>query len=254
MPFIITEDQNNLLGLGQGFICIHVYTPDDPSVTEITTDITILYEGINIKKIDLEYIDQSDWNNYDENSTAYIKNKPFYSIPANTIINNITVSCTMPETETDYMGFIPEPLRVVNGVPYTVIYDGIEYNNIIMEKQNDYEHICAIDTIDGGLIVIIYFNNMWVLFAPQGEHTLIIKTTEEFIQKIDKMFIPKVDGLPEINKDEDEGKSLKVVNGVWTVSEALPNVTEVDAGKFLRVSSSGKWVIDTVLNAEEVNF
>lgn len=35
---------------------------------------------------------------------------------------------------------------------------------------------------------------------------------------------------------------------------ALPNPTLSDAGKYLRVSSSGAWVISAVPNAEEVSF
>lgn len=34
----------------------------------------------------------------------------------------------------------------------------------------------------------------------------------------------------------------------------LPAVTEDDAGKFLRVSSSGKWAAEVIPNAEGVSF
>lgn len=56
-----------------------------------------------------------------------------------------------------------------------------------------------------------------------------------------------------INNDQ----VLKVVDGVWTASDAptsLPDVTTNDAGKFLRVDSTGVWVVEAVRYAEEVSF
>ncbi len=34
----------------------------------------------------------------------------------------------------------------------------------------------------------------------------------------------------------------------------LPTVTSTDSGKFLRVSSTGKWVVEAIASAEEANF
>ena len=38
------------------------------------------------------------------------------------------------------------------------------------------------------------------------------------------------------------------------VSNVIPNISSSDAGKFLRVSSNGSWIVTTVDNAEEVKF
>ena len=42
-------------------------------------------------------------------------------------------------------------------------------------------------------------------------------------------------------------------NGNITIVD-LPAVTSEDSGKFLRVSSKGKWVAESISNAEGVNF
>lgn len=42
-------------------------------------------------------------------------------------------------------------------------------------------------------------------------------------------------------------------NGNITIVD-LPTVTSEDSGKFLRVSSTGEWIAESISNAEGVNF
>lgn len=72
-------------------------------------------------------------------------------------------------------------------------------------------------------------------------------------------------GLLYMNTDNgDMYKCISVANGVYTwtlvgvkpedIPSGLPEVTSGDAGKFLRVSSTGTWVAESIVNAEEVMF
>lgn len=57
---------------------------------------------------------------------------------------------------------------------------------------------------------------------------------------------------------DDTGKPTLIdVNdstNTWTPTGGLPTVTSEDAGKFLRVSSSGKWAAESISNAAGVSF
>ena len=61
---------------------------------------------------------------------------------------------------------------------------------------------------------------------------------------------------PEIVIDSTLTKSGQAADAkvVGDAIAAIPTVTSSDNGKFLRVSAEGKWVAQTVLNAEEVAF
>lgn len=70
-------------------------------------------------------------------------------------------------------------------------------------------------------------------------------------------------GLPEVTTG-DNGKTVKVVDGEWSVEQMsyndlsdkptqLPSVTSSDNGAFLRVVD-GAWAATTVPNAEEASF
>ena len=63
-------------------------------------------------------------------------------------------------------------------------------------------------------------------------------------------------GLPQVNED-DNNKVLTVNEGKWQASiptTELPQVSSVDEGKILQVDSSGNWVANSILRAEDNAF
>ena len=86
---------------------------------------------------------QSDWNQNDENASDYIKNRPFYTTdPVDTQIlsettiegfgngDNSSYICRVYGNENLSSGLIP-------GETYSVIWDGVEYNNLICFSNGD---------------------------------------------------------------------------------------------------------------------
>lgn len=61
--------------------------------------------------------------------------------------------------------------------------------------------------------------------------------------------------LKEAGKAADAAAVGAAVNELKTeIDDLLPDVTEADAGKFLRVSSAGVWAAETVASAEGASF
>ena len=63
-------------------------------------------------------------------------------------------------------------------------------------------------------------------------------------------------GLPQVT-ESDNNKVLTVNEGRWQASNPtieLPQVSSVDEGKILQVDSSGNWVANSILRAEDNAF
>jgi hypothetical protein len=153
-------------------------------------------------------------------SLAYINNKPFGEIKAGTVIYpKTTVNCSIPE-DSVYIAFIQKPIIDIGNLLYNVEFDG---NNYQLRGEDD-----RLFYSDNNVIFeIIWFNDMYALASTKGVHTFKITLAEDILQKLDPKYIPKVDGLPEVTTS-DNGKILKVDNGVWTVSSGMTEQVQAD--------------------------
>ena len=203
-----------------------------------------------------EYNPKPDWNELNISSNAYIKNKPFYELSAGTVIvNETTVNCNQPLQEFLYYAIIDEP-NIIGGYQYEIYYDGTPY---VLTAQGDNDQATIVYDGDNNIFFAIAKNientGMNMFISTAGQHTFKVILSEDIIKTIDPKFIPKIDGLPEVTAD-DNGKTLLVSEGIWSVAEpvkGVPEVSDADDGKFLRVVN-GVWMAVTVDNAEEVSF
>ena len=168
---------------------------------------------------------QPDWEQYDSNRPGFIKNRPFYSLPAGTpVVNNVVINCNSQDTETEYLGFTANKFTIAENDKYDIVFDGVLYSNIAAE--NDGTNVFLGTVSDNVFFYITNMSGMLVLVSSQGEHTISILTAEEFVQKIDPKYLPASSGgsgLPDVTTDHNNN-ILQVVNGAWTVT-SLENST-----------------------------
>lgn len=76
------------------------------------------------------------------------------------------------------------------------------------------------------------------VYGDDGITTATLSITRDGLHKIPEKYLPDIDTKIDAKID----------------NIGIPAITVADAGKFLRVSSDGKWVLESLQNAEEVTF
>lgn len=154
-----------------------------------------------VKKLDQKYIPyvRSDWNQNDETSPAYVKNRPFYS-EIGTIAfveqQEVTIGSDM------YVALTASNMPFVAGDTYTVMFNGVRYECVAWNGNygsvcigngsiygndgfgNDEPFLCEFYEYDG-----IYLNTY-----TEGTYTISILGVGETVYKIDEKYLPEMIG------------------------------------------------------------
>ena len=191
-----------------------LYVNDSSYFSSLTQQMTVNIEG-ELKTLDEEFIPdtiarvsnlpQSDWNQNDETASDYIKNKPFgievedvEHIPEVTadfnsqLDNGSYTSYSVPELDTSKI--------FVEGETYTVVWDGVRYENLIASISKDgVTPITAIGSVDKtfndypfflGVVEEQGYATYWVYSNNSGTHTFAVYKSNKNIKMIDEEFIP----------------------------------------------------------------
>ena len=97
--------------------------------------ISISGRTIQVVKIDPKYLDQSDWNQNDVNTSSYIKNRPFYTdyTEEKTLIKQSHVA--FKEHSGHYLGSLSSTFTPIVGDTYKVTWDGTVYESVCLNFQ-----------------------------------------------------------------------------------------------------------------------
>lgn len=135
---------------------------------------------------------QPDWNQNDPTAPDYVKNRPFWT---DDLVE--TVFCDVTVTTMDSGAHIPCP-GLVKGRAYTVIFDGVEYNETAWIGGNGMYCIGSDfpfsgEYVDGNTPFCIAEGVVMTVY-PDGEHTVKIIDAVEEVHKIDPKYLPNAGG------------------------------------------------------------
>lgn len=181
---------------------------------------TIL-NGLGLKinsKADKKDIVQSDWNQNDENAKDYVKNRTHWEERNITEILPLT---TLEFTSAGYDGGLTvDPLNLVPGEIYTVLWDGQEY----LSEGLIYAGICYIGNLGfiggpGKEEPFLILDDGFYASATVGTHTVAIYKSESVTHKIDPKFLPDDIGVQSDWNQNDETAKDYIKNKPFGVGE-----------------------------------
>ncbi len=172
-------------------------------------DVYMFSEQIHM--LDVKYIPaeiQSDWNQNDETSIYFVKNRPFYEVGNETQViydasDEYIESNRIGQTGEMYECWLSGALLVNNLEPgdiYDVIFDGVLYPNVVVSDGyfrklgcKDFEEL----TSDNAPYPFIFWisdggSNREAFVTTPGTHSFVVKriTAPGYIVKLDEKYLP----------------------------------------------------------------
>lgn len=158
---------------------------------------------------------QSDWNQNDPTASDYVKNRTHYTqIEEVTIVPNFEYDLVSSSSYYAYKnanGYIPTPFII--GKHYTVVFDGVEYDCVAYDFENDgivylgnmlYQYDDAPINMDIPFLICSRFDGDmdWytLYFSRKGKHTCEIRTMEETTHTFDSKYLPQPDMVITVNE------------------------------------------------------
>lgn len=128
---------------------------------------------------------QADWNVDDKSHPAFIKNKPFYEESSRaTLVNNLTSE--------DYSNGNITRCTFIPGQSYTVVWNGIVYDNLVCFRSDSYNVIATTENgypfyidDDGG-------NGLYIQTDTGDDYVVSIYSTVTNVKKIDAKYLPEM--------------------------------------------------------------
>ena len=203
-PFFITNFGGTIMGVNT--IGTHTIKIVQKVTTVHPLDTKFLPDGIGV---------QSDWNENDENSKAYIKNKPFESVG--------TVYIEEQEITFEENGYATVSMneRCPSGEQCKAIFDGVEYTGTVEWWETDAAFQFTLS--DGTVVTITWWDVSAQIYSDKYEdwanttHTIkFVSLDKANIKKIDSKFLP--DNIATIvDIEEVRDKMENTVNAINTV-------------------------------------
>ena len=126
---------------------------------------------------------QADWNVNDETSDAYVQNRPFYITEPQEVV--LYEAENIPINQNPSLPFV-----LVEGQSYTVIYNGVTYENLICYYYDDDDEL-RIGTNDDPYYISSFDGECSVLWSDDSgqPRSLKVLTTDRLCVQLDEKYI-----------------------------------------------------------------
>lgn len=130
----------------------------------------------------------ADWNENDETSTTYIKNRPFYEV-ANWITYAEEQVVTFDSSGYTQVLLVSD-VWSNSGQEFKIIFDGEEYSGTVWEDGSACYRLDF--TTNSGVTITVYDGSHWYAESNvlDGDHTIAIYLNSTIIVQIDSKYLP----------------------------------------------------------------